>query len=128
MLACLHLGACSGAVDRPSPVRIREPLPPGTILRGSASWYGPGFEGRQTANGESFDPRDLTAAHQHLPFHTWVRVTNVQTRASVEVRINDHFPGTRGRVIDLSQAAFARIAPLQQGIVEVEVEVLPGPR
>jgi rare lipoprotein A len=122
----IALVGCSSSVDRQSPVRIREPLPPGTVLRGMASWYGPGFAGRQTANGETFDPRAFTAAHQHLPFHTWVRVTNVRTRASIDVRINDHFPGTRGRVIDLSQGAFERIAPLQQGVVEVEVEVLAG--
>jgi len=126
-LALLLLSGCGGTGERSSTPRGRQPLAPGTVLRGEASWYGPGFAGRPTANGETFDPRAMTAAHQTLPFHTWVRVTNAETNEWVVVRINDHFPGTRGRVIDMSQASFERIAPLDRGVIPVEVEVLSGP-
>jgi rare lipoprotein A len=72
---------------------------------GEASWYGPGFQGRKTANGERFDTNELTAAHKTLPFGTKVKVTNKQTGRSVVVRINDRGPYAKDRVIDLSQAS-----------------------
>ena len=72
---------------------------------GEASWYGPGFHGRQTANGERFNTNDLTAAHKTLPFGTKVKVTNEQTGKSVVVRINDRGPYAKDRVIDLSKAS-----------------------
>ena len=75
------------------------------IQSGAASWYGPGFHGKKTANGERFNTHDLTAAHKTLPFGTKVRVTNEQTGKSVVVRINDRGPYAHGRVIDLSKAA-----------------------
>ncbi|GEP05633.1 hypothetical protein MOX02_36710 [Methylobacterium oxalidis] len=70
-----------------------------------ASWYGPGFHGRRTANGERFNTRALTAAHRTLPFGTRVRVTNQTNGRSVVVRINDRGPYAGGRVIDLSSAS-----------------------
>ena len=76
-----------------------------TLLSGKASWYGPGFHGRLTANGERFNTNDLTAAHKTLPFGTKVRVTNAKTGQSVVVRINDRGPYAHGRVIDLSRAS-----------------------
>jgi rare lipoprotein A len=72
---------------------------------GKASWYGPGFHGRRTANGEIFNARALTAAHRTLPFGTRVRVVNKRTGHSVVVRINDRGPYARGRIIDLSRAS-----------------------
>jgi len=75
------------------------------IQTGAASWYGPGFHGKRTANGETFNTNDLTAAHKTLPFGTKVRVTNEKTGKSVVVRINDRGPYAHGRVIDLSKAA-----------------------
>jgi len=96
----------------------------GVKKSGEASWYGPGFEGRATASGERFDPAAMTAAHQTLPFGTRVRVTNVENGRSVVVRINDRFPGTRGRVIDLSRDSFARLAPLERGVIPVRLQVL----
>lgn len=71
----------------------------------TASWYGPGFHGRLTANGERFDQNALTAAHRSLPFGTRVRVTSASTGRSVVVRINDRGPFVRGRSIDLARAA-----------------------
>src|SRR3954469_13129871 len=75
------------------------------IQTGAASWYGPGFHGKRTANGETFNTHALTAAHKTLPFGTKVRVTNERTGQSVVVRINDRGPYAHGRVIDLSKAA-----------------------
>lgn len=72
---------------------------------GVASWYGPGFHGRKTANGERFDMNALTAAHRTLPLGTQVRVTNTHTGQSVVVRINDRGPYVGQRVIDLSKAS-----------------------
>lgn len=86
-----------------------------------ASYYS---EGQLTASGEAFDPSAMTAAHKTLPFDTMVRVTNPVTSTSVMVRINDRGPFVTGRCIDLSQAAFAVIAPLSAGHVEVRYEVL----
>ncbi|MEU6072441.1 septal ring lytic transglycosylase RlpA family protein [Micromonospora sp. NPDC047074] len=86
-----------------------------------ASFYS---EGQLTANGENFDPSALTAAHKTLPFDTRVRVTNPANGKSVTVRINDRGPFIEGRCLDLSRAAFARIASLDAGHVEVRYEVL----
>ncbi|GIM83721.1 septal ring lytic transglycosylase RlpA family protein [Salinispora arenicola] len=86
-----------------------------------ASYYS---EGQLTASGAPFDPSAMTAAHKTLPFDTRVRVTNPATGTSVTVRINDRGPFVEGRCIDLSRAAFAEIAPLSAGHVEVRYEVL----
>jgi rare lipoprotein A len=84
---------------------------------GQASWYGPGFHGRRTASGETFNQNDLTAAHPSLPFGTRVRVT--RNGISVVVRINDRGPHTGGRIIDLSAAAASRIGLRTVGIGHV---------
>ncbi|WP_274379056.1 septal ring lytic transglycosylase RlpA family protein [Altericroceibacterium spongiae] len=79
------------------------------IGAGEASWYGPKFRGRRTANGETFDPTQLTAAHRTLPFGSKVKVTYGRTGKSVVVRINDRGPYAHNRVIDLSEAAARQI-------------------
>jgi rare lipoprotein A len=91
---------------------------------GKASWYGPGFHGKRTANGERFNQNDLTAAHRSLPFGTKVKVTNVHNGRSVVVRINDRGPFSRGRIIDLSKAAARLIGLFQSGTAPVILEVL----
>jgi rare lipoprotein A len=96
-------------------------------LLGKASWYGPGFEGRKTASGEIFDPREMTAAHKTLPFGTIVRVVASKDRKSVVVRINDRGPFSAGRVIDLSKAAAEDIGMIRAGVIDVHVEVLDWP-
>ncbi|WP_375262295.1 septal ring lytic transglycosylase RlpA family protein [Palleronia sp.] len=93
-------------------------------LQGMASWYGPGFQGRPTANGEAFDMNDLTAAHRSLPFGTRVRVTNEATDESVVVRINDRGPYAHNRVIDLSKEAAEDIGIVANGVGRVTIEVL----
>ena len=93
-------------------------------LVGVASYYGPGFVNRPTANGERFDPRQLTAAHRTLPFGTRVRVTNLENGRQVVVRINDRGPYRKGRVIDLSRAAARRLGFVEDGVTNVRIEVL----
>jgi rare lipoprotein A len=84
---------------------------------GQASWYGPGFHGNLTANGEVFNQNALTAAHPSLPFGTRVRVT--WNNRSVDVRINDRGPFTGGRIIDLSAAAASRLGMRDIGVAQV---------
>ncbi len=96
----------------------------GYSQKGLASWYDPGFHGNLTANGEIFNQYDLTAAHPHLPFGTWVRVTNLNNNLSVVVRINDRGPYIRGRIIDLSASAARMVRMRQSGVVPVRVDIL----
>ncbi|MES2962287.1 MAG: septal ring lytic transglycosylase RlpA family protein [Bdellovibrionota bacterium] len=89
--------------------------------RGVASYYGPGFEGRQTANGERFHSKEMTAAHRKLPFGTKLRVKNLSNGEEVVVRINDRGPYIDGRIIDLSQEAARRLGFITAGHTEVEL-------
>ena len=91
---------------------------------GIASFYGEEFAGRTTANGETYDPEALTAAHRTLDFDTEVRVTRVDTGASVVVRINDRGPFVDGRVIDLSRRAAREIDMIEDGLAEVTLEIV----
>jgi len=104
-----------------SPSAYAEPAQtPGKVLQsGRASWYGPGFHGRRTASGETFNTNELTAAHRTLPFGTKVRVVNKKTGKSVVVRINDRGPYAHGRVIDLSKASAQAIGISGVGSVDV---------
>jgi len=97
-----------------------------SVLRGWASWYGPGFQGQRTASGEPFNPRALTAAHRTLPFGTRVRVTNLRNGQTVVVRINDRGPHVPGREIDLSARAAQALGLIPMGAAPVRLEVL-GP-
>lgn len=72
---------------------------------GTASWYGLPFQGRKTANGETYDMNQLTCAHRTLPLGSWVRVTNLKNKKTVVVRVNDRGPMLDNRVVDLSYAA-----------------------
>jgi rare lipoprotein A (peptidoglycan hydrolase) len=96
----------------------------GIFQRGEASWYGPGFAGNTTANGEIYDPRALTAAHPSLPFGTHVRVTNERNGQFVTVRINDRGPFVGGRIIDLSEAAAEQIGMKSSGVAPVTLEIV----
>ena len=91
---------------------------------GIASWYGPGFHGRQTANGETYDMEEMTAAHKELPFNTWVRVESLDNGRTVEVRINDRGPFVGGRIIDLSRAAAQQIDMIGSGTARVKMVVI----
>jgi rare lipoprotein A (peptidoglycan hydrolase) len=89
---------------------------------GVASFYGPGFHGRRTANGEIFNQYAQTAAHRDMPFGTWLKVTNLQNNRSTCVRINDRGPYVSGRVLDVSKGVAERLGFIRQGVVEVEWE------
>ena len=90
---------------------------------GMASYYGGSWHGKKTANGEIFNENSLTAAHKTLPFGTKVKVTNLDNGKSVVVRINNRGPYSKGRVIDLSKAAFSKIASISKGVTRVKLEV-----
>jgi len=119
----------------PAPVApATAPVPPakkvavGPTVRisfnGQASWYGPGFHGNRTANGERYNQNAMTAAHRSLPFGTKVRVTNLRNGLSVIVRINDRGPFIRGRIVDLSVAAAKALNMFSSGVAPVRLEVL----
>lgn len=94
---------------------------------GKASYYADKFEGSLTASGEKYKSSKLTAAHKTLPLGTKVKVTNTANNKSVEVVINDRGPWVENRIIDLSRAAAEELDFIQQGLAEVQVEVLnPG--
>lgn len=90
---------------------------------GIASWYGGKFHGRLTANGETFNTHELTAAHKLLPFGTIVKVTNMNNGKSVTVRINDRGPFVGDRIIDLSYAAAVAIDMVKSGTAPVKLYV-----
>jgi len=103
------------------------PMQPGTPQVGVASWYGPGFHGQRTSNGEVYDQHELTAAHPTLPLGTVVRVTNLDTGRSIDVRVNDRGPFAKGRVIDLSHEGARSIGMLGPGTAPVRIDVLERP-
>lgn len=124
-----HLLTDTTVVKIPVPIPPKSPqLAVGSVIRsqiqGIASWYGPGFHGRRSANGERYNQNAMTAAHRSLPFGTQVQVTNLKNNRSVVVRINDRGPFTRGRVIDLSAAAARTIGITQTGVAPVRIDVL----
>jgi hypothetical protein len=104
--------------------QLRQIPASGMLLKGSASWYGPGFHGRRTASGQRFDMNALTAAHKTLPLNTIVRVTNNRNGLSAIVRITDRGPFIPGRIIDLSKGAAQAVGMLSSGTAPVTVEVL----
>ena len=87
-----------------------------------ASWYGPGFHGRQTANGEVYDQMSFTAAHKSLKFGTLLKITNLKNSKSVVVRINDRGPYIHGRDLDLSKAAALELGMVRKGVARIKVE------
>ncbi len=94
---------------------------------GIASWYGPGFHGKRTANGEIYDMYAITAAHKTLPFNTIVKVVDLDTGRSVVVRINDRGPFVPGRIIDLSFTAAQELGIVEKGIARVGLRILKWP-
>ncbi len=96
----------------------------GDQMDGLASWYGPYFQGRQTASGEQFEQEDFTAAHPSLPFNTYLKVTNLQNGESVVVRINDRGPYVGNRNLDLSHAAAIAIKSDEAGVVPIVATIL----
>ncbi len=90
---------------------------------GEASWYGKHFQGKKTSSGDKFDQHHLTGAHPTLPLGTKAKVTNLKTGKSVEVKINDRGPHSKGRDIDLSKEAAKEIGMKKKGTAPVKIEV-----
>ena len=110
--------------DRHQTIPVLQPTIVANSFGGKASWYGPGFHGRLTANGERFNQNAMTAAHPSLRFGTRVQVTNLNNGRSVIVRINDRGPYSGGRVIDLSAAAARSLNMISTGVAPVQVTIL----
>src|SRR5690606_24575173 len=99
----------------------------GQVQHGKASFYADKFEGRPTASGQKYRHNKLTAAHKTLPFGTKVKVTNTANNKTVEVIVNDRGPWVEGRVIDVSRAAAEALGFVNQGLADVQLEVIdPG--
>ncbi|WP_245576718.1 septal ring lytic transglycosylase RlpA family protein [Eisenibacter elegans] len=97
----------------------------GAVLKGEASYYADRFQGKQTASGARYDKNKLTAAHKTLAFGTKVRVRNLKNNQQVTVVINDRLPSTSKREIDLSYKAASTIGMIRDGVVPVEITILP---
>ncbi|MGH6969138.1 MAG: septal ring lytic transglycosylase RlpA family protein [Stellaceae bacterium] len=139
-LAASLVGPATSQLDaEPGATSVNVPLPPPLpsvkaaalqschdphkLRMGVASWYGgPMFH--QTANGEKFQPDALAAASRTLPFNTHVRVTNLRNGRSVVVRINDRGPYVRGRTIDLTPEAAAKLHMVRNGLAPVYIEIV----
>jgi rare lipoprotein A len=113
--------ACT-ANRKPAPLPTAHP----PLQRGTASWYGPQFQGRRTASGERYDMNRFTAAHPSLPFGTRLEVKNVQNGRSVVVRVNDRGPFSKKRILDLSYAAAKEIGAVLPGTAVVELFFAPN--
>jgi peptidoglycan lytic transglycosylase len=115
------------AMEAPLVAHLSEPVRPIKTWRGNASWYGPGFNGRKTANGEIFSTEALTAAHPNLPFGSLVRVVNVRNGKFELVRINDRGPYQEGREIDVSYRVARNIGLIHSGVSQVRLELMELP-
>ena len=116
------------ALEAPLVARMSRPIKPLRVWHGVASWYGPGFHGRVTANGETFDMYAATAAHLTLPFGSLVRVVNPKTGKGRVLRINDRGPFVEGREIDISYDAAFRLGIEDRGLARVRLELLELPQ
>lgn len=94
------------------------------VETGISSWYGQKFHGRKTANGETYNMNDLTAAHRTLPLPSMVRVINLKNGRSLKLRINDRGPFARGRIIDVSRRAAQLLGFQRAGTAQVRVEII----
>lgn len=99
---------------------------PRVLETGTASWYGPKFHGRHTANGERYDMHLMTAAHKTLPFGTVLEVRNLDNGKVCRVRVNDRGPFVRGRIVDVSYAAAQSLGMIGPGTARVELAVVPA--
>src|SRR5258707_4543706 len=116
------------AMEAPLVAHLSEPPKAIKSWVGNASWYGPGFNGRRTANGEIFDSEALTAAHPHLPFGSLVRVVNTRNGKFALVRINDLGPYQEGRAIDVSYRVGRKIGLIHSCVRQVRLGLMELPQ
>jgi rare lipoprotein A len=116
-----------GNIETNSPSTSNLPTKKGELIEsGVASWYGPNFNGRLTANGETFDMNGISAAHRTLPFNTEVIVVNEDNGKSIRVRINDRGPYAKDRIIDLSKGAAEAVEMIGPGTANVKLYLVKG--
>jgi rare lipoprotein A len=115
------------AMEAPLVAHLSAPVKPIKVWVGNASWYGPKFDGRKTANGEQFNSESLTAAHPNLPFGSWVRIVNTRNGKFEVVRINDRGPYQEGREIDVSYRVARKIGLINSGVSQVRLELMQLP-
>ena len=94
------------------------------VYEGVASYYGPNFHGKLTANGEVYDMYGVTAAHKEIPFNTVARVTNLDNGKSLILRINDRGPYIVGRILDCSYGAAKKLDFINNGTANVKIEII----
>ena len=121
-VASVRFDLVPGNTEDPSPGT--DEVPGVEFQRGGASWYGPGFHNKLTANGERFDMWGMTAAHRTLPFNSRVCVTSLVNGKKVLVRVNDRGPYASGRIIDLSRGAAEALDMVGVGIKQVSLSLL----
>lgn len=121
LLIICSLAACASPAPKPT---YFPGYPVGYVERGMASWYGPGFHGNKTANGERYDMHQLTAAHRTLPLGSVAVVRSMSTGRQVTVRINDRGPFAKGRVLDLSLAGAKALGMVGNGTDQIELRVV----
>lgn len=141
VLVCLGLAACADSKGPSRPAgtqggyKVGNPYQIGGVWyypasdyayteTGIASWYGPGFHGRATANGETYDQNALTAAHRTLPMPSMVRVTNLDNGRQLVLKVNDRGPFAHNRIVDVSRRAAQLLGFEQQGTARVRVEIM----
>jgi rare lipoprotein A len=115
------------AMEAPLVAHLSAPPKPIKSWVGNASWYGPEFNGRKTADGERFDAESLTAAHPNLPFGSLVRIVNPRNGKFEVVRINDRGPYQEGREIDVSYRVARKIGLIHSGVSQVRLELMQLP-
>jgi len=115
------------AMEAPLVAHLSAPVKPIKAWIGNASWYGPDFNGKKTANGERFNSEALTAAHPNLPFGSWVRIVNTRNGKFELVRINDRGPYQEGREIDVSYRVARKIGLINSGVCQVRLELMQLP-
>jgi rare lipoprotein A (peptidoglycan hydrolase) len=114
-------------MEAPLVAHLSEPVKPIKSWVGNASWYGPDFDSKVTANGERFNAESLTAAHPSLPFGSWVRVVNPRNGKFEVVRINDRGPYQEGREIDVSYRVARKLGLIHSGVSQVRLELMQLP-
>jgi rare lipoprotein A len=129
VFACIVVGLVVEGCFTPQPTLPPLPAVPasGRSVTGIASWYGPGFNGRRTSSGASYNQDDLTAASTVFPLGTQLLVTNLTNGRSVEVLVNDHGPFVDGRDLDLSYRAALALGIVKPGTAPVRMDVLSTP-
>lgn len=127
-LLAIAVTLMAGCATRQEPAALPSSIPAaGVSVLGTASWYGPGFDGHRTSSGAVYNQDDLTAASVIFPLGAIVRVTDLVNGRSVDVTINDHGPYLHGRKIDLSHQAAMALGMIGSGTAPVRMKVLAAP-